>query len=127
MPRLPDDQGEGRVPFLPEARRVALTTALREHRAALVALASAVCEFARELHASGETRDEILIAVREHLAEFQTLNASVLEEEGDDEVLDAMVDSCLDDWADERRSWVIALARRQRRLSHRGRWLRPRG
>ena len=99
MPRLPHVQKEVRVLFLPEARRGALTTALLEHRAALVALASAVCDFARELHASGDTRDEIVIAVRELVAEFRRVTASGLEEEGDDEVLDAMVDSCLDEWA----------------------------
>jgi hypothetical protein len=98
MPRLWHDQGEVSGPLLPEESRLALTAALLEHRTALVTLASAVCDFARELQASGSAREEILIAVRELVVEFRTLTVNALEEEGDDDVLDAMVDSRLDEW-----------------------------
>ncbi|PYP63392.1 MAG: hypothetical protein DMD26_14690 [Gemmatimonadetes bacterium] len=94
-----DDQDDVTGPFLPEETAIALTTALVQHRAALAALASSVCAFARELHANGGTRDEVVVAVRKLVTESRTLTASVLEEEGDDEVLDAMVDSCLDEFA----------------------------
>src|SRR5207253_2838366 len=97
MLRLLDDDDDVRGPLLPEATAIALTTALLQHRAALVALASSVCDFARELHAKDATREEVVVAVRKLVAESRALTGSVLEEDGDDEVLDAMVDSCLDD------------------------------
>jgi|SRR5438105_1930044 len=99
MLRLVDDQDDVTGPFLPEETALALTTALLQHRAALVALASSVCDFARELHAKGAARDEVVVAVRKLVAESRTRTASVLEEDGDDEVLDAMVDSYLDEFA----------------------------
>jgi hypothetical protein len=99
MLRLLDDHDDVTGPFLPEATAIALTTALLQHRAALVALASSVCDFARELYAKDATREEVVVAVRKLVAESRTLTGSVLEEDGDDEVLDAMVDSCLDEFA----------------------------
>ena len=94
MLRLLDDQDDVTGPFLPEEPAIALTTALVQHRAALVALASSVCTFARELRAKGATREEVVVAVRKLLTESRMLTASALEEEGNDEVLDALVDSC---------------------------------
>ena len=99
MLRLMDDQDDVTGPFLPEEPAIALTTALVQHRAALVALASSVCAFARELRAKGATREDVVVAVRKLVAESRTRTASVLEEDGDDEVLDAMVDSYLDEFA----------------------------
>jgi len=97
MLRLLNDQGDESGTFLTEATRTSLTAALLEHRAALVVLASSVCDFARDLQAHGAGREEIVIAVREVVAESRT-TTNVLEETGDDEVLDAMVDSCLDEF-----------------------------
>src|SRR5712672_2395167 len=97
MLRLVDDHDDVTGPFLPEETAIALTTALLQHRAALVVLASSVCDFARELHANGETREEVVVAVHKLVAESRTRTASALEEEGDDQVLDAMVNSCFDE------------------------------
>ena len=64
-----------------------------------MALASSACAFAPELLASRETREEAVVAARTLVAEPRTFTASAPEEEGDGEVLDAMVDSCLDEFA----------------------------
>ena len=82
-----------------DPRRKLADDALLQHRAALVALASSVCAFARELLANRGTREEVVVAARTLVAESPTFTASALEEEGDDEVSDAMVDSCLDEFA----------------------------
>ncbi len=64
-----------------------------------MALASSACAFAPELLANRGTREEVVVAARTLVAEPRTFTASALEEEGEDEVLDAMVDWCLDEFA----------------------------
>jgi hypothetical protein len=56
------------------------------------------CDFTLELRAKGATPEEVFLAVRKLVTESPTLTASAVEE-GDDEVVDARVGSCLDTFA----------------------------
>lgn len=87
------------ISSIPEVSRTALEIAIIRHRAALESLTSSVCAFTRELRAQDMSRQDILVAVHELIAELRASSAADYEEDNNDRVLDAIIVSCLDESA----------------------------
>ena len=98
MSRRPEDRYIT-ISSLPEVSRTALELAIIRHRAALESLTSSVCAFARGLRAQDMSRQDILVAAHEHIAELRASSAVDYEDDDNDRVLHAIIVPCLDESA----------------------------
>jgi hypothetical protein len=94
MPPPFADDGK-RFPFSP-ALRQAFSAADASHRASLIVLRDAICDYVEHLRDRGASSEDIVSAIRHRVGELRSSGAVTSDRVLMDGIVDKMVRSCLD-------------------------------